>query len=77
MVDYLTDEIIEALAVEAKLQEPLANLDAYLSAALLGLLGIDEQGQQLLDRIDRPTLEALAAPSPTPLISESICESTR
>ena len=60
--DYLTDEIIEALAVEARLQEPLANLDAYLSAALLGLLGIDEQGQQLLDRIDRPTLEALAGP---------------
>ena len=62
LADYLTDEITSALDLEQRLQEPLANLDAYLSAALLGLLGIEEQGQQLLDRIDRPTLEALAGP---------------
>jgi hypothetical protein len=60
--DYITEEVTGALALEERLQEPLANLDAFLSAALLGFLGIDEQGQELLDRFDRPTLEALAGP---------------
>jgi hypothetical protein len=60
--DYITEEVTGALALEERLQEPLANLDAFLSAALLGFLGIDEQGQEFLDRFDRPTLEALAGP---------------
>jgi hypothetical protein len=60
--DYITEEVTGALALEERLQEPLADLDAFLSTALLGLLGIEEQGQELLDRFDRPTLEALAGP---------------
>jgi hypothetical protein len=60
--DYITEEVTGALALEERLQEPLAKLDAFLSTALLGLLGIDEEGQEFLDRFDRPTLEALAAP---------------
>jgi hypothetical protein len=60
--DYITEEVTGALNLEERLQEPLANLDAFLSAALLDLLGIEEEGQELLDRFDRPTLEALAGP---------------
>jgi hypothetical protein len=60
--DYITEEVTGALALEQRLQEPLADLDAFLSTALLSLLGIEEQGQELLDRFDRPTLEALAGP---------------
>ena len=60
--DYVTDQVTGALDLEQRLQEPLANLDAFLSAALLGLLGIDQQGQDFLERFDRPTLGALAGP---------------
>lgn len=60
--DYITEEVTGALDLEQRLQQPLANLDAFLSAALLGLLGIDEQGQDFLERFDRPTLGALAGP---------------
>jgi hypothetical protein len=60
--DYITEEVTGALALEERLQEPLADLDAFLSTALLGLLGIDDEAQELLDRFDRPTLEALAGP---------------
>ena len=60
--DYLTDEIITALALEERLQEPLANLDAFIAAALLGLIGIDDEGLGFLGQIDRPTLAALAGP---------------
>jgi hypothetical protein len=60
--DYLTDEITGALALEERLQEPLANLDAFLTSALFGLLGIDEETLGFLGEIDRPTLAALAGP---------------
>jgi hypothetical protein len=60
--DYLTDEITGALALEERLQEPLANLDAFLTSALFGLLGIDEGTLGFLGQIDRPTLAALAGP---------------
>jgi hypothetical protein len=62
MSDYLTDEITTALALEERLQEPLANLDAFLTSALFGLLGIDEGTLGFLGQIDRPTLAALAGP---------------
>lgn len=62
LADYVTDEVTGALALEQRLEEPLANLDAYLSAALLALLDIEQQGQDFLGQIDRPTLEALAGP---------------
>jgi hypothetical protein len=60
--DYITEEATGALALEERLQEPLADLDAFLSTALLGFLGLGEQAQELLDRFDRPTLQALAGP---------------
>ena len=60
--DYLTDEITGALALEERLQEPLANLDVFLTSALFGLLGIDEGTLGFLGQIDRPTLAALAGP---------------
>jgi hypothetical protein len=60
--DYITEEVTGALDLEERLQEPLANLDAFLSAALLGLLGIGEEGQEFLEGLDRPTLQALAGP---------------
>ena len=60
--DYLTDEITAALDLEQRLQEPLTNLDAFLTSALFGLLGIDEGTLGFLGQIDRPTLAALAGP---------------
>ena len=60
--DYLTDEITGALDLEERLQEPLANLDAFLTSALFGLLGIDPGTLGFLGQIDRPTLAALAGP---------------
>ncbi len=60
--DYLTDEITGALALEERLQEPLTNLDAFLTSALFGLLGIDQEALGFLGEIDRPTLAALAGP---------------
>ena len=60
--DYLTDEITSALDLEERLQEPLQNLDAFLTSALFGLLGIDEGALGFLGQIDRPTLAALAGP---------------
>ena len=62
MSDYLTDEITTALALEERLQEPLTNLDAFLTSALFGLLGIDQESLGFLGAIDRPTLAALAGP---------------
>ena len=60
--DYLTDEITSALDLEERLQEPLADLDAFLTSALFGLLGIDPGTLGFLGQIDRPTLAALAGP---------------
>jgi hypothetical protein len=60
--DYLTDEITTTLDLEQRLQEPLQNLDAFLTSALFGLLGIDEGTLGFLGQIDRPTLAALAGP---------------
>jgi hypothetical protein len=60
--DFVTEEVTGALDLEQRLQEPLANLDAFLSASLLELLDVDQRGRDLLGRIDRPTLVALAGP---------------
>lgn len=60
--DFVTEEVTGALDLEQRLQEPLANLDAFLSASLLELLDVDQRGRDLLARIDRPTLVALAGP---------------
>jgi hypothetical protein len=59
--DYITEEVTGALDLEQRLQEPLADLDAFLTAALLSLVGIEDV-PDFLDRFDRPTLEALAGP---------------
>lgn len=63
--DFVTDEVTEALHLEQRLQEPLANLDAFLSTALLTMFDVNQRGQDLLARIDRPTLAALAGPIAT------------
>jgi len=60
--DYLTDEITGALDLEQRLQEPLENLDSFLSAALLGVIGVDPGALDFLSGIDRPTLASLAGP---------------
>ena len=60
--DFVTGEVTGALDLAQRLQEPLANLDAFLSASLLELLDVDQRGRDLLARIDRPTLVALAGP---------------
>ncbi|MGH8950624.1 MAG: hypothetical protein ACRDX9_04295 [Acidimicrobiia bacterium] len=59
--DFVTEEVTGALDLEERLQEPLANLDAFLSAALLGLIDNDRITDRLAG-LDRPTLTALAAP---------------
>lgn len=59
--DFVTEEVTGALDLEQRLQEPLANLDAFLSAALLGLIDNDRITDRLAG-LDRPTLTALAAP---------------
>ena len=59
--DFVTEEVTGALDLEQRLQEPLTNLDAFLSAALLGLIDNDRITDQLAG-LDRPTLTALAAP---------------
>jgi hypothetical protein len=60
--EYLTDEITGALDLEQRLQVPLENLDSFLSAALLGLIGVDPGALDFLSGIDRPTLASLAGP---------------
>ena len=59
--NFVTEEVTGALDLEQRLQDPLANLDAFLSAALLGLIDNDRITDQLAG-LDRPTLTALAAP---------------
>lgn len=59
--DYITEEVTGALDLEQRLQQPLADIDAFLTAALLNLIGIEDV-PDFLDRFDRPTLEALAGP---------------
>jgi len=63
LADYLSEEITGALDLEQRLQEPLQNLDTFISSALLGLLGIDDENAlDFLSGIDRPTLASLAGP---------------
>lgn len=59
--NFVTEEVTEALDLESRLQEPLADLDAFLAAAVLGLIDNDRL-TDLLEGMDRPSLEALAAP---------------
>lgn len=60
--DRVSDSVLEALAIEARLTESLASLDAYLSDALADALDIDDRARQLLQRFDRPSLAELAPP---------------
>jgi len=60
--DKVSDPVIEALALEDRLAQSLAELDAYLSEALLDALEVSEAGREILNRFDRPQLEELAAP---------------
>ncbi len=61
LADYLTTEVTDALDLEERLREPLADLDSFLAAALLGLVD-NERVADLLEGLDRPTLESLAGP---------------
>jgi hypothetical protein len=60
--DRAGDPVIEALAVEDRLEEALAELDAYLSDALLDAIDLDETARDVLERFDRPELQDLAPP---------------
>jgi hypothetical protein len=60
--DRASAETLEALDLETRVTSALANLDAFLSEALLDALDLDETARELLDRFDRPPLTALAPP---------------
>ncbi len=60
--DYVSEQTLTALDIEGRISARLTSLDEYLSEVLLDALEIGEQGQAILDRFDRPSLAALAAP---------------
>jgi hypothetical protein len=60
--DYVSEQALAALDIEARIATRLASVDEYLSEVLLDALDIGEQGQAILDRFDRPSLATLAAP---------------
>lgn len=53
-------QVIDALDLETRVANRLAQVDEYLSETLTEAIDIDERGQALLSRVDRPSLEALA-----------------
>lgn len=60
--DEVSEPVIEALALEERLAQRLAEIDAYLSEALLDALEVGEAAREILNRFDRPQLEELATP---------------
>lgn len=58
--DYVSEQVLAALDLDTVISNALADLDAYLAAALVDALGIGERGQELLGSLDRPTLDDLA-----------------
>ena len=60
--ERVSDEIIVALDLEARIAATLAGVDVYLSETLLEALEVGDRGRAVLDRVDRPSLAVLAAP---------------
>ena len=60
--ERVSEEVLVALDLEARVAGALDDLDAFLSAALIDALDPGERLQDVLDRIDRPSL-AILAPS--------------
>lgn len=60
--ERVTDEVLEALDLEARIADTLDDLDAFLAAALFDLVEPGERLQDVLDRLDRPTLGVLSPP---------------
>lgn len=60
--DRAGDQVVNALEVENRLEARLAELDDYLSESLLDALELDQAARDLLDRFERPELQALAPP---------------
>lgn len=62
MSERVSDEIIVALALEARIAETLTGVDEYLSQTLIEALNVGDLGQAVLDRVNRPSLAVLATP---------------
>ena len=60
-------ETLEALDIETRVTAALAQLDLFISEALLDALEVGDRGRELLDRFERPSLTALA-----PSITEAL-----
>ncbi len=60
--ERISDEVIVALGLEARISATLTGVDEYLSQTLLEALDVSDRGQAVLDRFDRPSLAVLAAP---------------
>lgn len=56
----LSEQTLEALDLENRVSNSLAQLDEYLSEALVGAIDPDPRVQELLSRFERPSLTALA-----------------
>lgn len=65
--EFAAREVVEAFALEARLRESLESLDDTLSVALRDAVGVGEGAERLLDRVERPTLAALAPVLASPL----------
>jgi hypothetical protein len=65
--DKVSGEVLDSLDIEDRVTMRLADLDAFISNALVGALDLDAQALRLLSRFDRPSLTALA-----PSISEGL-----
>lgn len=62
MSDFASDQALQALAIEDRVTTALAQLDAYLSEALIDAIDPDPRVLALLSRFERPSLTALAPP---------------
>ena len=60
--ERVSDEIIVALDLEARIAATLTGVDEYLSQTLIEALDVGDRGQAVLDRVDRPSLAVLATP---------------
>lgn len=60
--DRAGDQVVVAVAVEERLAQRLAELDVYLSEALVDALELGERAQGILERFERPELQDLAPP---------------
>lgn len=60
--DQVSEQTLAALDLETRVANRLAQLDEFVSEALVDALDVDPERQELLARFDRPTLASLAPP---------------